>query len=353
MWLLFCFILQEDKDSSSSSEDDDDDVGGSVEGVPIAVDEAIVSGVAAAEATATAEPTDSITAATKSVSGTAGVSDVPEGGVDAAEMAVEGAVEAPEGAVSAGIVDDVGLTQGGSSRSSGRVDSALLDSTPPSKFYVRRSRRTNIVSSDSEKTPSVSAVHLTPRASQSESAGASSMHVIPTPPPTAVNAPLGAPSVENIRGDEEDVIIPGHISDIGVDAATEEITAAGVISAVEVPEAERVGSEVEVIPSTEVEDDIPDMEGTFAQDPNDNASLEDMDMADVHDSYDAVLADVPEKHVQAAIPELEAASPTIKDASPTKTGKLFSCYSLLLLLYMFGLDCIYNLASLIITRLSV
>uniref|UniRef100_A0A2N9ESA1 Aminotransferase-like plant mobile domain-containing protein n=1 Tax=Fagus sylvatica TaxID=28930 RepID=A0A2N9ESA1_FAGSY len=266
--------VSEDKDSSSSSEDDDDDdVGGSVEGVPLTVDEAIASGVVAAEATATAEPTDSITATTKSVSGTAGVSDVPEEGVDAAEMAVEGAVEAPEGAVSAGIVDDVGLTQGGSSRSSGRVDSALLDSTPPSKFYVRRSRRANIVSSDSEKTPSVSAAHLTPRASQSKSAGASSMHVIPTPPPTVVNAPLGAPSVENIRGDEEDVIIPGHISDIGVGAATEEITAAGVIPAIEVPEVEHVGSEVEVIPSAEIEDDIPDIEGTFAQDPNDNAPL--------------------------------------------------------------------------------
>ena len=107
---FFCFVLQEDKDSSSSSEADDDDVGGSVEGVPIAVDEAIVSRVAAAEATAAAEPADSVTAATKSASGTAVVSDVPEGGVDAAEVAVEGTVEAPEGAVSASIVDDVGLT---------------------------------------------------------------------------------------------------------------------------------------------------------------------------------------------------------------------------------------------------
>uniref|UniRef100_A0A2N9I9H3 Aminotransferase-like plant mobile domain-containing protein n=1 Tax=Fagus sylvatica TaxID=28930 RepID=A0A2N9I9H3_FAGSY len=288
--------VSEDKDSSSSSEDDDDDdVGGSVERVPLTVDEAIASGVVAVEATATAEPTDSITATTKSVSGTAGVSDVPEEGVDAAEMAVEGAVEAPEGAVSAGVVGDVGLTQGGSSRSSDRVDSALLDLTPPSKFYVRRSRRVNIVSSDSEKTPSVSAAHLTPRASQSKSAGASSMHVIPTPSPTVVNAPLGAPSVENIRGDEEDIITP-------------------------VPEVEHVGSEVEVIPSAEIEDDIPDIEGTFAQDPNDIAPLEDTDMADVHDSYDAVLADAPEKHVQAAVPELEVTSPAIKNASPTKTA---------------------------------
>jgi hypothetical protein len=101
-----------------------------------------------------------------------------------------------------------------------------------------------------------------------------------------------------------------------------------------------MGSEVEVIPSTEIEDDIPDIEGTFAQDPNDNAPLE--DMADVHDSYDAVLADFQEENVQSAVPKLEVTSPAIKNTSPTKIGKLVSCYPLLLL---FGLSCIYNSAS--------
>ena len=137
--MLFCLVLQEDKDSSSSS-DDDDDGGDSEEGVPIAVDEATVSEAAAAETTAAAEPADSVTAASKSASGATDVSDVPKGGVDVPEMTVEGAVEAPEGAVSADIVDDVGLTQGGPSRSSDHVNSALLDSTPLSKFYVRRPR---------------------------------------------------------------------------------------------------------------------------------------------------------------------------------------------------------------------
>uniref|UniRef100_A0A2N9H386 Uncharacterized protein n=1 Tax=Fagus sylvatica TaxID=28930 RepID=A0A2N9H386_FAGSY len=42
-------------------------------------------------------------------------------------------------------------------------------------------------------------------------------------------------------------------------------------------------------------------------------------MADVHDSYDAVLADVQDQDVQVAIPELEVTSPATKDASPTKT----------------------------------
>ena len=208
------------------------------------------------------------------------------------------------------------------------------------------------MSSDSERTLSVGAVHLTPRASQSESAGASSMHATLTPPPVVMNALLVAPNVEDVREVEEDVIIPDHISDIGVDAATEWITAAGIIPTVEVPEVV-IGSEAEAIPSTRIEDDIPDIAGTFAQDPNDNTPLEDMDMADVHDSYDAVLVGVQEEHVQVVVPELEVTSPAIKNTSPTKTGKLVSCYSLLLLLYMFGLDCIYNFAPLIITRLSV
>jgi hypothetical protein len=117
-------------------------------------------------------------------------------------------------------------------------------------------------------------------------------------------------------------------------------SAAGIIPAVEVPKVEHMGSEMEVIPSIEIEDDIPDIEGTFAQDPNDNAPLE--DMADVHDSYDAVLADFQEENVQSAVPKLEVTSPAIKNTSPTKIGKLVSCYPLLLL---FGLSCIYNSAS--------
>jgi hypothetical protein len=116
------------------------------------------------------------------------------------------------------------------------------------------------------------------------------MHVTLATHPIAVDALFGAPGAENIQGDEEDVATPDHISDIDVDLATEGVTAASIIPAVEVLEIEHIESEVEVIPSTEVEDNIPDIEGTFAQDSNDNVPLE--DMADVHDSYDAVLADV-------------------------------------------------------------
>jgi hypothetical protein len=262
MLLLFCFVLQEEENSSTSLEDDD--AGASVEEVPITVDEIIVSEVTAIEATAAVEPADSITTVAETVGDAAVVSDAFEEDVNAAEVAAEEAVEEPEGAVTVGVVGDDGLTQGGSSRSSDHMDSALLDSSPSSKFYVRRSRRVNVVSSDSERTPSVSAALLTPRASQSESAGASSMHVTPAPPPIAADAPLGAPGAENIQGDKEDVAIPDHISGIDVDAATKGVTAAGIIPTVEVFEVEHIESKMEVIHSTEVEDDIPDIEGTFA-----------------------------------------------------------------------------------------
>ena len=314
-----------------------------MEEVPIAVDEITVSEVAAVEATTAVEPADSSTAAAETVGDATVVSDAFKEEVNAAEVVAEEAVEEPEGAVSAGVVGNEGLTQGSSSRSSDHMDSALLDSSPPSKFYVRRSRRANVVSSDSERTPSVSAALLTPRASQSESASTSSMHVTPAPLPIAVDAPLGAPGAEDIQGDEEDVAIPDHISDIDVDAATKGVTAADIIPVVEVPKVEHIESEVEVIPSTEVEDDISDIEGTFAHDPNDDVPLE--DMADVHDSYDAVLANVQDQDVQATIPELEVTNPTTKDASPTKTGKLISCYFLLLSLYLFGMDWINNSSS--------
>ena len=76
------------------------------------------------------------------------------------------------------------------------------------------------------------------------------------------------------------------------------------------------------IPTIEVGSDISVMEGTFAQDPNDDAPLE--DMADVHDSYDAVLANVQDQDAPAEIPKLKVTSPTTKDASPTKTDKLIS-----------------------------
>ena len=239
MLLLLWFVLQKDEDSSTSLEDDD--AGASVEEVPI---EITVSQAAAVEATTTVEPTDSVTAATETAGDIATILDAFEEEVIAVEVAAEMAVKESEGAVTASIAGGDGLTQGGSSRSGDYADSVLLDLSRPTRSYVRRSHRVNVVSSNSKRTPSVSATLLTPRASQSESAGVSSMHVTPATPPIAVDAPLGAPAAENIQGDEEDVAIPDHISDIDVDLATKGVTTAGVVSAVEVPEVKHIESKV-------------------------------------------------------------------------------------------------------------
>jgi hypothetical protein len=171
-----------------------------VEEVPIAVDEIIVSEEAAVEATTMIEPAISVTAAAETASDTATGLDASEEKIIAAEVAAEMAVEESEGAVSAGIAGGDGLTQGGFSGSGDYVDSALLDVSPPTRFYVRRSRHANVVSSNSERTPSVSAALLTPRASQSESVGASSMHVTPASPLVVVDAPLGAPVLKISKG---------------------------------------------------------------------------------------------------------------------------------------------------------
>jgi hypothetical protein len=218
MLLFLLFVLQENEDSFTSLEDDD--AGASVEEVPTVVDEITVSRAAAVEATIAVEPADNVTVAAETTGDAANAFDAFEEEAIAAEVAAERAVEETGGAITAGIIGDDGLTQGGSSRSGDHADSALLDSSPPTKFYVRRSRRVNVVSSDSERTPSVSAALLTPWASQSEFAGASSMHVTPAIPLIAMDALLGAPGVENIQEGEENVATLDHISDIDADLAT-------------------------------------------------------------------------------------------------------------------------------------
>ena len=139
-----------------------------MEEVPIVVDEITVFGAAAVEATTAVEPIDNVTTAAETAGDAATAFDAFEEEAIATEVAAERAIEEPEGAVTTGITSDDGLTQGGSSRSGDYADSALLNLSPPTRFYVRRSRCVNVVSSDSERTPSVSATLLTPRASQSE-----------------------------------------------------------------------------------------------------------------------------------------------------------------------------------------
>lgn len=70
---------------------------------------------------------------------------------------------------------------------------------------------------------------------------------------------------------------------------------------------------VDVLPGS----DIPVVEGTFAQYPADDISME--DMADTHDSYDAVLASIGDHLIDTQAADLEVTTPAATHMSPTKT----------------------------------
>jgi hypothetical protein len=139
-----------------------------VEKVPTVVDEVTSPKATAVEAIVAVETADNVTAAAETIDDASTVAEVVEEEVIAAEIAAERVVEEPEevvGAVTASITDGDRPTQGGFSKSGDHMDSALFDSSPSTKFYVRRARCGNVVSSDSERTLSVSAALLTPRVS--------------------------------------------------------------------------------------------------------------------------------------------------------------------------------------------
>ena len=86
------------------------------------------------------------------------------------------------------------------------------------------------------------------------------MHVTP---PTVVDALMGVLDVGSTQGDEENTIAQGHISDVDEDLAIE-VPATGGIPTTEVVDVEHVKSEMEIIPTTKVGNDIPIIKGTFA-----------------------------------------------------------------------------------------
>ncbi len=77
-------------------------------------------------------------------------------------------------------------------------------------------------------------------------------------------------------------------------------------------------SENPVLADVLPDSDIPVMEGTFAQDPADGISLE--DMADTYDSYDAVLAGAGDHVADTQTADLEVVASAATHMSPTKTG---------------------------------
>jgi hypothetical protein len=86
----------------------------------------------------------------------------------------------------------------------------------------------------------------------------------------------------------------------------------------QVEHAEVAVSEEPVQADTRLGSDIPTMEEAFVQDPANDISME--DMADTHDSYDAVLAEAEDPITGTQATNIEVTAPITTHTSPTKIG---------------------------------
>uniref|UniRef100_A0A2N9FCT9 Aminotransferase-like plant mobile domain-containing protein n=1 Tax=Fagus sylvatica TaxID=28930 RepID=A0A2N9FCT9_FAGSY len=216
-----------------------------------------------------------------------------EGAVE--EHAIVGVVTGVEKVVETtpiAITSSDGTAQGGPSGSGSHMDPLLLDSSPSTRQYVRRARRGSLVSTDSERTASASARVATPPSPLPESGGT-------VPGPAHVpDIPEGNNLVEGILIDENPVI------DAGFDAGVTQVEHAEVAASEELVQAD-------VTPDS----DVPVIEEELAQDP-----VDDIDMANAHDSYDEVLAETEDHTVGAQAADIEVTAPVTAHASPTKTA---------------------------------
>jgi hypothetical protein len=130
-------------------------------------------------------------------------------------------------------------------------------------------------------------------------------------------------ATEETPSDEE---VPVHISDIlegnvVKDTPVDENLVIGTNFGTGVTQigcAEAAVSENPVLADVLPGSDIPVVKGTFAPDPADNISME--DMVDTHDSYDVVLAGIGDHVASTQAVDLEVTAPTATHMSPTKTG---------------------------------
>uniref|UniRef100_A0A2N9GXZ3 Aminotransferase-like plant mobile domain-containing protein n=2 Tax=Fagus sylvatica TaxID=28930 RepID=A0A2N9GXZ3_FAGSY len=198
-----------------------------------------------------------------------------------------------------------GTVQGGHSRSGSRVDPSLLDSSPSTRQYVRRARRGSIVSTDSEKIGSATIRVSTPPSPLLESGGTAPTLIIIAAAASAVvtiqESETAPAAVEEVPGNEE---VPTHISEVPEGTAqTEHVEVAASEDPVQ----------ADVIPGN----DVPVIEEELAQ-----GLIDDVDMADAHDSYDEVLAEVEDNMAGAQAADMEVTAPVAAHASSTKTGEL-------------------------------
>uniref|UniRef100_A0A2N9G5C2 Uncharacterized protein n=1 Tax=Fagus sylvatica TaxID=28930 RepID=A0A2N9G5C2_FAGSY len=180
------------------------------------------------------------------------------------------------------VTSNGGTAQGGPSGSGSHMDPSLLDSSPSARQYVRRARRGNLVSTDSERTVSATVRVSTPSSPLPESGGTA-----PTPITTAAVVSVAAIAQENetalaaageVSGNEE---VPAHIPEVPEDMT-------------HVEHAEVAASEEPV--------------------------QADVTPGNAHDSYDEVLAEAEDNMAGAQAADMEVTAPAAAHTSPTKTA---------------------------------
>jgi hypothetical protein len=223
------------------------------------------------------------------------------------------------------ITSSGGIAQGGLSGSGSHVDLSLLDSSPSTRQYVRRARRGNLVSTDSERTASVTVRVPTPSSPLRESGG------------TALTPIIIAAAVSAAETVQESETAPAAVGEVpsseGVSVHIPEVPGGNIFvenilidenlvidvdfnaDMTHVEHAEVAASEEPVQADVTPGSGVPVIEEELAQDP-----VDDIDMGDTHDSYDEVLADAEDSMAGAQTADMEVTAPVAAHISPTKTG---------------------------------
>jgi hypothetical protein len=218
-----------------------------------------------------------------------------------------------------------GTVQGDISESGSHVDPSLLDSSPSTRQYVRRARRGSLVSTDSERTASVTARVPTPPSPLGESGGTAPTPIITAAVVSAATTVQGdetAPVLtEEVPGHEE---VLAHIPEVpegNIFAESilidENLVTDGDFNAdmAHVEPAKVAASEEPVQADVTPGSGVPVIEEELAQDP-----VDDVDMADTHDSYDEAWADAEDNMAGDQAADVEVTAPVAAQTSPTRTG---------------------------------
>jgi hypothetical protein len=302
--------LDTDAIINASSEEKDVEAGASTKDNEVSMDELGAAGAAS--------DSDSTASASKPKSAEGVVEEhVTVGVVTGAERVVE---TTPIAVTSSG-----GTVQGDISETGSHVDPSLLDSSPSTRQYVRRARRGSLVSTDFERTASVTARVPTPSSPLRESGGTAPTPIIITAAvsaATAVQKGETAPAVtEEVPGHEE---VPAYIPEVpegNILAESilidENLVTNGDFNSdmAHVEPAEVAASEEPVQADVAPSSGIPVIEEELAQDP-----VDDIDMGDTHDSYDEVLAETEDNMAGDQAADMEVTAPVAVQTSPTRTG---------------------------------